>query len=85
MVAAARVLWASRRERRGWVLIRMFREADRAAGWRFRYGRPHPQWGDGTLASAALRRRPPPEPMLNDRAYCQCLVRVFGAVAVRGT
>lgn len=83
-VSAARVLLGVQPSRRAWVLARMLREADLAEA-RVRLGQgAHPIWGDGALMSAALRRRPLPEPPLSDGDYCGCLGLVFIALARRG-
>ncbi|MGR3494261.1 DUF7742 family protein, partial [Citreimonas sp.] len=51
----------------------LLREATCADAHRRRTGRAHPFWGNGTLMSAALAHRPPPEPALDDRDYLACL------------
>ena len=82
-VSVARVLLDARPERRHWILARLFREAERAHS-RIRQGqRPYPNWGDGSLMTAALRRRPVPEPSLADADYCRCLSMVYAALAMR--
>ena len=84
VVSVARVLAGTRPDRRPWVLRRLFREADLAAGFVRRSGRAHPVWGDGSLMVAALKRRPRPEPSLEDGDYCRCLAMVFDVLAGRG-
>ncbi len=79
-IAAARALLAQPPRRRDWVLWRMVAEATRAEAHRQAAGRPHPRWGDGTLMTAALRRRCRPEPQLNDPGYRACLIAVLEAL-----
>lgn len=81
VVSAARVLLSVHPGRREWVLMRMLREADMAEGhFRGRH-RAHWLWGDGTLMSSALRRRPAREPRLSDQEYCRCLAMVYAELA----
>lgn len=78
--AAARVLLARPEGRWPWVMARMLAEA-RAADGRVRArGRPHPRWGDGSLMAAALRRRPGPEPALDDARFRRALVAVLAGL-----
>lgn len=80
-VAAARVLLCHPRDRRPWVLHRMLAEAVTASEWRRQTGRVHPQWGDGSLMSAALRRPAANEPSLDDPAWCRLMAYVYLALA----
>ena len=83
VLAAARVLCRTLPSRRDWVLRRIIREADLAQG-RVRRGLPgHPLWGDGSLMSAALRRRPEAAPTLQDKGYCLALALVYRVLAAR--
>ena len=81
VVAVARVLMDRDPRRWPWGLCRMRREAHRAQLWRVRSGRQHPLWGDGSLASAALRRHPRREPPLSDRRYRWALIFVLAFAA----
>lgn len=83
-VSVARVLLGVRPERRSWVLARLLREADLAHGYLRRRRRAHPIWGDGSLMTAALRRRPLAEPALDNADYCRCLAMTYRALAARG-
>ncbi len=83
MVAAARVLLGLPAPRRPAVLARMLQEARWADAYRIEVGALHPFWGDGSLMTAALNRRPGPEPRLSDRDYCGCLVAVLEALVAR--
>ncbi len=38
------------------LAAQMVREADIADRWRKRFGRPHPDWGEGSLLGGARRR-----------------------------
>ena len=79
-IAAARVLRAVPSGRRGWVLARMLAEARRAAA-AGRSGRAVPRWwGHGSLLEAALRRRPGPEPALDDPEFRDCVIAVLRAL-----
>jgi len=80
VVAAARVLFAQPSEQRQTLIGRLLREAGWADAYRRSVGRVHPIWGDGSLLTAALLRRPPPEPQLSDSDYCTCLAEVFDAL-----
>lgn len=84
VVAAARVLYAVPRPRRGAVIARLLKEAAWADIYRCDRGRVHPMWGDGSLMTAALLRKPPREPGLSDVDYCTCMAMVLEALtAVR--
>ena len=79
--AAARVLAGVAKPWRSWVLQRMFREATAAC----KCGAVgHAIWGDGSLMTAALRRRPKPAPALSDIEYCKCLSQIYLTLARRG-
>lgn len=80
VVAAARVLCALPSPRRGALVGRMLQEARWADRYRIAEGRVHPFWGDGSLMTAALNRRPGPEPQLTDRDYCACITSVLEAL-----
>ncbi len=77
VVAAARVLVAEPCARRHAVLGRLLQEAGWADAYRRDSGRVHPMWGDGSLMTAALLRRPGREPGLSDTDYCGCLAMVL--------
>lgn len=83
-VSVARVLLEVRPHRRRWVLARLLREADLAHEYFKRKRRTHPIWGDGSLMTAALRRRPASEPSLDRADYCRCLAMIYNALAARG-
>lgn len=84
VVAAARVLRSEIPETRPALLARLLRQTERADRFRKDTGRVHFLWGDGSLMTAALRRRPVPEPPLDDLDYCSCLAMVFEALVNRG-
>lgn len=77
LAAAARVLLARPRRQWDWVAARMLAEARRAACWMRREGRPHPRYGDGSLAAAALRRAPRAAPTLEAAAFRDALRAVL--------
>lgn len=81
LIVLARVLRACPNEMRDWVARRILEEADSANRCLIAENVPHPVWGDGTLASAALRRGVPPQFSLSDPEYCLCLMSVARALA----
>ncbi len=83
LVAAARVLFGAEPQQRDRVLRALFRAAETADRHRIATGRMHPDHGDGSLMAAALSQRPPPEPTLENSAYCACLAAVLTALAAR--
>jgi hypothetical protein len=81
--AAARALLAAPQEARGALLIRLFAEAETADLHRLDTGRAHPQFGTGSLMSAALAHCVAREPYLDDPAYAACMAEVFEALVAR--
>lgn len=53
--------------------LRALAEAHAADKYRRRFGRRHPEFGDGSLAAWAMRFPRPPEPPLDDPDYAACL------------
>jgi hypothetical protein len=80
VIAAARALRSVRPGLRRFVLTRMCREAASARRHYVLTRRSHRRWGDGSLMTAALRRRPVPEPPLSDPEYRACLILVLQAL-----
>jgi hypothetical protein len=80
VVAAARVLYSMPEGARDQVITQLLQESVWANRHRKTCGRVHPVWGDGSLMSAALNRRPVAEPSLSDADYCDCMARVFEAL-----
>lgn len=80
IVAVARVLYAQPVRERDVVLKRLLQVAGWADQFRRATGRMHPVWGDGSLMTAALAAKPPPEPRLDDVEYCGCMAMVFEAL-----
>ena len=80
VVAAARVLYSMPESLRDAAIAQLLQESVWANRHRKAHGRVHPVWGDGSLMSAALNRRPVAEPPLSDADYCDCLARVFEAL-----
>ncbi len=83
VTAAARALLAVAPEARGALLARLFAEAEAADAHRRATGLAHPDFGTGSLMSAALAHPVAREPWLDDPAYAACMARVFGALAAR--
>ncbi|GGG64206.1 hypothetical protein GCM10011415_08420 [Salipiger pallidus] len=81
--AAACALLLERSGQRWQVARKMVCEADAADRYRRRIGRTHPQWGNGTLRSAALARGTGPERRLDDPEYIDCLILVLEALRRR--
>ena len=77
VVAAARTLYEVEDSLRDRTLDSLLIDARNGDSYRKRTGQAHPEWGDGSLMSAALLRRPRAEPPLSDTRYCQCLAAVF--------
>jgi len=82
--AVARALLSVAEHRRTWVMRRIFREADLAMASIRNGASAHPKWGEGSLMSAALRRKPIAAPSLSDPEFCRCLAQVYQAIASRG-
>jgi len=80
LVAAARVLFGLPAARRNAAIGQLLRQAGWADRHRRKTGKLHPIWGDGSLMSAALNRRPGPEPSLDDPVYCACMALVLDAL-----
>jgi len=80
---AARALFAVPEAMRGLLCRRMIREADCADAHMRRTGRAHPLWGNGSLMSAARKRRLADEPGFDDPGYCQCFEMVLRALVDR--
>jgi len=78
VVAAACALLPLAEEERAPALRGMLARAVAADAYRRRFGRAHPDWGNGTLMAVA--RRPGQgvrEPFLDDPDYCRCMALVF--------
>ncbi len=83
VTAAARALLAVSAAARDPLLTRLFAEADAADAHRRTTGHPHPQFGTGSLMSAALCHPVAREPCLDDPDYAACMAAVFQALAAR--
>lgn len=77
VTAAARALLMVPAEAREALCRRMIEEADFADRYAQRMGRPHRDWGNGTLMAAARARPLADEPALGEERYCRCLETVF--------
>lgn len=58
----------------------MIVEADAALDHVNRTGALHPVWGNGSLMSAARKRRLAPEPGFHDIEYCRCMETVLSCL-----
>lgn len=63
------------------ALARIVARAEAADRYRKRFGRAHPDWGDGTLAAAAGRVAA--EPFAADPGYLDATLRVLHLLAAR--
>lgn len=77
VTAAARALLPLPEEVRPAALRGMLARAGAADAYRKRFGRGHPDWGNGSLMAVALRGVAGPEPFLDAPDYCRCLALVF--------
>lgn len=77
VTAAARALLMVPDAAREALCRRMIEEADFADRYARRMGRPHRDWGNGTLMAAARARPLADEPPLVEERYCRCLETVF--------
>jgi len=59
---------------------RLIGRAQAADRYRKRFGRGHPHWGDGRLASAVPGRAVVREPFISDPEYCRCLIVALSAL-----
>lgn len=82
IVAAARVLLLAPEEERRCLCQRMIDEAEKAYAHFEKCGKPHPDWGTGSLMSAALQRPAAPEPSFDNVEYLTCLKTVFREITV---
>ena len=88
LVHLGRMLLAQPPHRRPVICARAFYEAHAADKYRRVYGRAHPGFGDGSLASWASQHAcppepRPPEPSLSDPDYAACLMLVLREVLTR--
>lgn len=77
VTAAARAMLCVPPVAREALCKRMIQEADFADRYAKRMGRPHRDWGNGTLMAAARARPLADEPHLGEERYCRCLETVF--------
>lgn len=83
LVAAARSLRALPEAERAAACRMMIAQARWADAYRRALGRPHPEWGDGSLMAVAARHPGPREPFLSDSEYLHCLWVVISALLGR--
>ncbi|MGB8623260.1 MAG: hypothetical protein WCD16_10615 [Paracoccaceae bacterium] len=77
VVAAARALLPLPERARRDALRGMLTRAGAADAYRKRFGRAHPDWGNGSLMAVAQRGATAPEPFLDVSDYCRCMALVF--------
>ncbi|MFT5626597.1 MAG: hypothetical protein ACI9PY_001275 [Ascidiaceihabitans sp.] len=85
LTAAARVLLLEPEIKRSEIVSKMMQEAQYADRYTRRLGKPHPQWGNGTLAAAAQKYVMADEPSMDSSEYCKCLTLVLGSLVARRT
>jgi len=73
LVHLGRVLLTCPPQERAITCRRAIAQAQAADTYRRRFGRRHPEYGDGSLAAWAMRFPRPPEPPLDDPEYAACL------------
>lgn len=81
--SAARVLLGTAPDLRESLCRQMIGEAIAADRHRRHYRKPHPRWGNGSLMSAARRRRLSAEPGFDDPEYCACFELVLRCLRQR--
>jgi hypothetical protein len=74
---AARALLSVPEGLRAALCERMIFESEAADSYVSRVGRLHPQWGNGSLMSAARKRILADEPTFDDVDYCACFEMVL--------
>ncbi len=74
ITAAVRVLLGAPPQARTKLCCQLLNEADWADKFTKRLRRPHPIWGNGTLAAAAQARMRMPERSFSDREYIACFM-----------
>lgn len=77
LVTVARVLLAQAPGARDALCAQIFAQAQAAERWRCATGRGHPEWGNGSVTSAALRHGPAREPARLSEEYCEALMLVL--------
>ncbi len=80
IVAAARVLLAAPPQENAKHLALMFDRAHVAHKVSKHLGRPHPQWGNGSLMAVAHQLPQRREPFVSDPAYLAALQLVIGGL-----
>lgn len=80
LVMAARYLLSVPPLDRAKAIGLLFARAHAADCYVRRFGKAHPDWGDGTLRSASFRGALPPEPPLRDPEYLDALITVLNAL-----
>ncbi|PUB13120.1 DUF7742 family protein [Yoonia sediminilitoris] len=79
---AARVLRRAPADRRASIIGQILQDADTADRYRKRLRRLHPQYGDGSLMSAALRHDKAPRPASCDALHLRCIAQIVQELLV---
>jgi hypothetical protein len=80
VIQAALALLTAPEPARAGLIRQMLDEAGQADIYRQSNGRAHPDFGTGSLMSAAMTRRRAREPYWDDPDYARCLVMVLRAL-----
>lgn len=80
--AARALLFVPERQRQG-LCLQLLEEAELADQFVSQTGRLHPEWGNGSLMSAARKRFLAPEPTFDNPDYCRCFKMVLTALIAR--
>ena len=80
VTSVARALLHVQPDHRPVLVDRIFQDADFGDRYTRRFKRVHPNFGDGTLAAAARKRRLADEPTFDDVQYGLCLKLVIAAI-----
>ncbi len=81
LIAAAKVISASSDPADASQML--IRQADAAHRYAKRFGRPHPQWGNGSLMARALAMASPGSADLADPRMLDALARLCATLSVR--
>lgn len=85
LVTAARALLNAEPIERSALAKDLMQRADWGDRYTRRLGKSHPEYGDGTLSSAARELRLAVEPTLDDDTYCECLELILQKLLARRT
>jgi len=80
VTALARAIYLVPDARRPALCSRLLAQAEAADRHRKATGRLHPEWGDGTLMTAARTAPQADEPSFDDLEYCTCFELVLSTL-----